>query len=301
MAPQALHLKGHGGVPLVVHDYGPSELPPMLVLHGNGFCGQGYEPMFRLMMHKYRVIAVDLRGHGASVPLPAGAPLTWTSFGQDVVDIVRQLSLTSCHVLGHSLGGGTALRAEELQPGLFSAMFLFEPIAPPPDFLDPWQQHVGSMEQVALKRRRRFDSREAAAASFGSKPPLSSFDPACVRAYVDYALRDCAAEGAVELCCEPETEAGVYKSSTDSTTYDNLHRVKCPILVAAGGLNGDEGPAMIAPAIVGKLQNARLQQFPPLGHFGPTQDPRGIAAAALAFFGSLPPPRDTQARTKSRL
>ena len=49
-----------------------------------------------------------------------------------------------------------------------------------------------TLHEGALRRRRKFHSREAALAAFSGKPPLSHLHPACLRAYVDYGFR-CAA------------------------------------------------------------------------------------------------------------
>ena len=46
------------------------------------------------------------------------------------------------------------------------------------------------MEVLALRRRRRFASREAALESFAGKPPFSSFRRDALREYVGHGLRD---------------------------------------------------------------------------------------------------------------
>ena len=38
----------------------------LLVIHPNGFCAGMFDPMVHLISDHYRVIGVDLRGHGAS-------------------------------------------------------------------------------------------------------------------------------------------------------------------------------------------------------------------------------------------
>ena len=46
------------------------------------------------------------------------------------------------------------------------------------------------MEVLALRRRRRFASREAALELFAGKPPFSSFRRDALREYVAHGLRD---------------------------------------------------------------------------------------------------------------
>ena len=38
----------------------------LLVLHPNGFCAGMFDPIASLLSENYRVVGVDLRGHGAS-------------------------------------------------------------------------------------------------------------------------------------------------------------------------------------------------------------------------------------------
>lgn len=59
------------------------------------------------------------------------------------------------------------------------------------------------MQQLALRRRRRFASREAALASFAGKPPFSSFQPDALRAYVFHGLRDAPGPPAFVIHGEP--------------------------------------------------------------------------------------------------
>ena len=53
------------------------------------------------------------------------------------------------------------------------------------------------MEVLALRRRRRFASREAALESLSGKPPFSTFREDALREYVSHGLRD--APGAADV------------------------------------------------------------------------------------------------------
>src|SRR6267142_1797054 len=59
-AERALHHTVHGAAG-----------PPVLLLHGLGSCGADWTPQVDALAPHYRVVAVDLPGHGAS-PLPSG-------------------------------------------------------------------------------------------------------------------------------------------------------------------------------------------------------------------------------------
>jgi hypothetical protein len=164
--------------------------------------------------------------------------------------------------------------AEQRRPGTFSRLWLYEPIVFP-----PVEGGGGPNPLVEGARRRRpwFPDRETAYANFSSKPPLDTLAPEALRAYVDHGLRDRPGDDAVELKCAPDVEARVFAGGSTHPTFAHLDQVHCPVTVAVSGDRA--GPAQIAPLIVEALPHGRLERHPTLTHFGPMEDPEGMAAA----------------------
>lgn len=75
----------------------------IVLLHG--FCGSAeyWEKVIPGLTAHYRVIAPDLRGHGAS-DAPLGA-YTIEQMADDVLSLLNALEIQECYLLGHSLGG----------------------------------------------------------------------------------------------------------------------------------------------------------------------------------------------------
>lgn len=75
----------------------------IVLLHG--FCGSAeyWEKVIPGLVKHYRVIAPDLRGHGAS-EAPLGA-YTIEQMADDVLALLNMLEIQECYLLGHSLGG----------------------------------------------------------------------------------------------------------------------------------------------------------------------------------------------------
>lgn len=75
----------------------------IVLLHG--FCGSAeyWEKVIPGLTAHYRVIAPDLRGHGAS-DAPLGA-YTIEQMADDVLSLLNALEIPECYLLGHSLGG----------------------------------------------------------------------------------------------------------------------------------------------------------------------------------------------------
>ncbi len=80
---------------------------PLVLLHGNGENGDYFVHQTAYFSKKYRVIAVDTRGHGRS---PRGtAPFTIRQFAEDLRVFLDGLGIERANILGFSDGGNIAL------------------------------------------------------------------------------------------------------------------------------------------------------------------------------------------------
>jgi 3-oxoadipate enol-lactonase len=81
--------------------------PSLLFIHGLGSCAQEWENQFDYFSKHFRVVRLDLRGHGQSEQCE---PYTIPQLAQDVADLISQISQHPFHVVGHSMGGMVALQ-----------------------------------------------------------------------------------------------------------------------------------------------------------------------------------------------
>ena len=80
---------------------------PLVLLHGNGEDHTYFKRQMEPFSQRYRVIALDTRGHGGS---PRGsAPFTLDQFAGDLKEFLDRKGITRCHLLGFSDGGNIAL------------------------------------------------------------------------------------------------------------------------------------------------------------------------------------------------
>lgn len=80
---------------------------PMILLHGNGEDSSYFEQQMTYFSKKYRVIAVDTRGHGKS---PRGTrPFTLSQFADDLRSFLDRKGLRRVILFGFSDGGNIAL------------------------------------------------------------------------------------------------------------------------------------------------------------------------------------------------
>ncbi|MBQ1252249.1 MAG: alpha/beta hydrolase, partial [Firmicutes bacterium] len=80
---------------------------PLILLHGNGEDSSYFSHQIDFFKSKYRVIAIDTRGHGRS---PRGdGDFTIRRFADDLCDFMDEHGIAKAHILGFSDGGNIAL------------------------------------------------------------------------------------------------------------------------------------------------------------------------------------------------
>ena len=91
-------------VPLVYDEFGAGE--PLLILHGLFGSARNWQGYAKDLAAHYRVITVDLRNHGRS---PQAAFHGYGDLAADVIALLDRLNLADVILLGHSMGGKTAM------------------------------------------------------------------------------------------------------------------------------------------------------------------------------------------------
>ena len=96
----------------------------LLVLHPNGFCAGMFDPIARLISENYRVVGVDLRGHGASEEVLDEAALGNDLMASDVLKVMDSLRIDAFSILGVSLGGAIAIEIAAMAPEKVKVLML---------------------------------------------------------------------------------------------------------------------------------------------------------------------------------
>ena len=103
------------GEALAYIDLGPRDAPPLVLIHGYTDSARDWASIAPLLTPRFRLIVVDLRGHGAS-----GKPDCCYSrfdFAYDIKLLLDSLHLATANIAGHSLGSIVAQTFAELWPG----------------------------------------------------------------------------------------------------------------------------------------------------------------------------------------
>lgn len=104
---------------------GPNNGPPLLLIHGISGRWQDWESVSDAFAADWRVYAVDLRGHGKSSWTQDG--YHWRLYSEDQVEFIERVIAEPAYVVGHSLGGATALGLNALRSDLVRAAVYEDP------------------------------------------------------------------------------------------------------------------------------------------------------------------------------
>lgn len=96
--------------------------PPLLLIHGGAVDGRFFEHNVPALAESFRVVTIDLWGHGRSPD--RDGPMTLDSFSTDVAEALGQVVGGRAHVVGHSIGAAVALVFALQHPELVDRLVL---------------------------------------------------------------------------------------------------------------------------------------------------------------------------------
>src|SRR5665213_1110786 len=86
---------------------------PVVLLHGLFGAARNFGAVQRALSPLFRVVAMDARNHGAS---PHEAGMRYPTLAADVLETMDQLGIARAAVIGHSMGGKTAMTLAVMAP-----------------------------------------------------------------------------------------------------------------------------------------------------------------------------------------
>jgi pimeloyl-ACP methyl ester carboxylesterase/catechol 2,3-dioxygenase-like lactoylglutathione lyase family enzyme len=260
-------------------DYGGNG-PPAVLHHATGFHAWVWTPIAEALSTRYRVFALDARGHGDSEKPAAG--YRWETFISDLVAFVQALGLGRVLGVGHSLGATTTAGAAADRPDLFRVVAILDPILFPREFRD-LSMAENPMASGALKRREVWPSHEEVLASYRGRGPFVKWRDDVLRLYVDHGFA-ADADGGVRLKCPPTIEAQVFRMAPEPgfDGWKALERLTVPALLLRGA-ESDAFSASDAEAALARLTRGELRTLRDTTHMFPMEEPEAVAAEILGF------------------
>ena len=256
------------GINLAYSDQGRGM--PLVFLHAFPFNRTMWEPQLTALSSRFRVVTVDLRGHGES-----DAPLwryTLDLFADDVSGLLDHLSIQQAVLIGLSMGGYLIFsfyrRYADRVKGLVLADTRAEPDSP---------------EQTAwrfrLAQRVYQEGAGAVAAEMLPKllaPTSYQTNPALVQK-VRAIMVDSQISGIV---------GDLMAISERSDAVPLLSTITCPTLVLVGEMDALTTPAE-NKRIADGISGARFQIIPSAGHLSNLEQPEVFSEAVRSFLETI--------------
>lgn len=135
-------------------EYGTGQ--PLIILHGLLGSLDNWHTLSTSFAKNRRVIAVDQRNHGHS---PHADEMTYRAMASDLFELFDHLSLPSASLLGHSMGGKTAMHFALNHPHLVEKLIVVD-IAPRayPSLHDEIFDALKSIDLSTIQTRQQVDA-----------------------------------------------------------------------------------------------------------------------------------------------
>lgn len=254
------------GLRLSYLEAGNESLPKLFIAHANGYAAGCYEFIISHFSDRYHVCGLDFAGHGDSQSTLNFK--SWNFFSEQILAFLDHKGWQRVTAIGHSLGGGSLVRAAQTQPNRFEKLVLFDPVVL--GFLSiTYVKLFGNpMAATALGRRADFRNKEQALKIFMRHPANRSWEKEAVKAYVDSCIKE-NSEGAI-LCCLPEVEAQIF-SQTNYSHLFKLGRVRAETHIVLPP-RSNVCPARVARRIVRNNEKSAMRRWPGTGHLLPFEN-----------------------------
>lgn len=252
---------------MILHAVEAGAGPPVALLHGLFGAASNFAAIQRRLGAGRRVIAFDLRNHGASPHDPA---MSYAAMAEDVLDSLSALGVPEAALLGHSMGGKVAMRAALLRPDRVARLLVADiaPVRYEPAFRAIAEAMLALPLAPGLTR---------AAADAALAPAVP--DPA-VRSFLLQNLR---------LGPAPAWRIGLREIAAalpDIEGWDAPHGAQYagPVLMLRGERSGYVRPEH-RPAVRALFPMARFTALKGAGHWLHADAPDAFVEVAQAFLG----------------
>jgi len=255
-------------VKLAYHDTGAGA--PLVILHGLFGSKRNWASVARRLGATHRVLSIDLRNHGAS---PWDDRHDYPALADDVGEFIESVAGRAASVLGHSMGGKTAMVLALSRPDLVERLVVVD--IPPAESAGDTRQCLEAMRAVPLATLTRRADVETALAEAIPDPSIRAFLAANVVSRPEGLAWGVNLEA---LARHFETIRG-FPEMPPERRYDG------PTLFVAGG----RSPYLLAdhqPAITRLFPAAMTEVIPDAGHWVHAEAPEAFVAAVGRFLSA---------------
>jgi 3-oxoadipate enol-lactonase len=121
---------------------------PVVLSHGYNSNHYEWALQLPLLSRKYRVIAIDHRGHGFSDSPGSPDKYSIPIFAADIRAVLRSLNIEKCHLIGQSMGGFISQQFIKDFPEMVSSLILVSTSAELSGFSD-YDKYMRKVHEIA--------------------------------------------------------------------------------------------------------------------------------------------------------
>jgi 3-oxoadipate enol-lactonase len=228
--------------------------PPLVLLHAVGTSGAIWWQHIPRLAHRFRVLAVDLPGHGKS-PMPK-APVSIEAMAEALYDTLQGQAHLPVHLVGLSLGGMVAQMLAVQYPLSVATLTLCDTICEAnPAAADILEERARGVEQTGMGATIKPTLERWFAPGFSDRQPE-------VTDFVEKLL----------LQADPIVNAQTWRAIANFNVASRLKSLShIPALVVNGSLDTSISPDM--GKRIGELLGAELVELAGCAHMAPLEAP----------------------------
>lgn len=259
---------------IYVRQDGPRDAPVLVLIHGLGGSTRWWDGVVPMLATSYRVIRIDLLGHGQSAK-PSGGGYAITQQAHRVGQALDLLGVAHAIVVGHSTGGYVATALAEQRADLVTAVALIDTGPRMDAFISdgPVGQllFVPVLGQLVWRLRTDGILRRGLSTAFapGFTIPQQLVDDTRALTYHSLTATSHASDNYLQQRPVPDRLAGLHK----------------PLLVIFG--EQDQRWRSSSAALYRAVAGSTVELLPGVGHSPMVEDPARTGALLVAFTSSV--------------
>jgi pimeloyl-ACP methyl ester carboxylesterase len=246
--------------------------PTLVILHGLGYNARSWDPIARVFNARYRVLALDQRGHGESDWSPSG-DYAFARFLDDATAFIAELGLKRFSLLAHSLGGRVAYTLTAAHPETVERLVIVDM---GPEIMTPGASRISAV----LRARDSFESLEDAYQFARTENPRPPETEQRERTRVRLKQRD---DGQWVWQHDPALRSRPMPQPDSESQWAALAKISCPTLIVRGAAS-DVFARATAEQMVRVMPQARWVEIANAGHSPQFDNPSGFLKAVKEFL-----------------
>jgi 3-oxoadipate enol-lactonase len=252
------------------NDEGPEGAPMIIFIHGFPLNKSIWDKQMNALKDNYRVIAYDIRGHGAT---EVGAiDFSIDLFAIDLLCFMDALKIEKTVLCGLSMGGYIALNAIQNHPGRFTALILSDTncTADTPEAKEKRMNTIISIKENGVEKLAN-----------DLLPNL--FAPESFKSNLEEIA---AVKEMILTTSTPSLNKSLHALANRKETCSKLAKIKVPVLILVGE-DDKITPPEAASAMHEKIKDSSLQVILHAGHLSNMENENEFNSQLIKFMESL--------------